>query len=499
MRGIWRQIWFCPSLIFALTLVTRLRPGNLMIPGWDEWILATISSRVGLLWLPSGELYDLLVPTGYSYPPFYFWISGALVYVYGGEPWVWRLPATLSDAGAAAMVAVLARYIAGPAAGWTAGLLACASLFLAFHQTVTLDYLLAFWILLSIWLYLKALDTHSFKLLLAAVFAGSLAPFTKYHGIVYFAPLCFAVVCVKDSRALITPRRLPALVCAALTLPVLLLCFEGLTWRFYGYEKTHIAEVFRVMTWTSYVPDPLTGEIVKPTWFYYFQCMWAQLGTMALLMAFLGILRWGKPRPRNEWLLLIFLALWLTWASTASLKNARYVLPAVYIIFVFAGRFVGESVKQDKFLQYTAYAFLTLALLSGLGLTEIRWIDYRNAARTQAEVCAMINEQTPEDAVLLAEGRPFQTDDGVGIHPIKRRVISPESPKWETQADYIIADDRSGEMLAARMIPVDESYLRARDSILREWELELMAYNGQYEIYVLKRPENWRFPSQDAP
>jgi len=127
----------------------RLIPWNRTLVGWDEWILAGIATRLGCCALPSGQLYEILVPTGYSYPPFPFWLSGALVYCFGPGALVWRLPTILSDGAAVAMVFVLARRVGGTLAGWTAGLLAWSTLYLAFHDTVTLDFLLSFWVLAS--------------------------------------------------------------------------------------------------------------------------------------------------------------------------------------------------------------------------------------------------------------------------------------------------------------------------------------------------------------
>lgn len=139
-----------PALVFLATVGIRLVPWNCTLTGWDEWILATIATRIARWWIPQRALYDLLVPTGYSYPPLQLWISGLLVYCFGTAPLVWRMPTILSDAGAACVVFMLGRRLGGPMVGWTAGLLAWSNLYLRFHDTVSLDFLMSFWILLSL-------------------------------------------------------------------------------------------------------------------------------------------------------------------------------------------------------------------------------------------------------------------------------------------------------------------------------------------------------------
>lgn len=95
--------WLAPLVVFTLTLLVRLTPGNVTLVGWDEWILSLIVRHVGVNLIPALEWDDLIAPTGYSYPPFFFWVSGVLVWLFGTAPFVLRLLTSLTDALAATL------------------------------------------------------------------------------------------------------------------------------------------------------------------------------------------------------------------------------------------------------------------------------------------------------------------------------------------------------------------------------------------------------------
>ncbi|MEA3365575.1 MAG: hypothetical protein U9Q79_08035, partial [Candidatus Hydrogenedentes bacterium] len=81
------SLWRSPSAVFlgffVVGLALRLIPWNRTLVGWDEWILSTISSRWALVALPENNLYDLIVPTYYSYPPVFFWLQGLTIFLFG--------------------------------------------------------------------------------------------------------------------------------------------------------------------------------------------------------------------------------------------------------------------------------------------------------------------------------------------------------------------------------------------------------------------------------
>lgn len=471
-------------------MAIRSLPGNVTLVGWDEWILATVVARLGLVALPQGELYDILVPTGYSYPPLYFWLSGPLVTLFGPEWWVLRLPTSLSDAACVAMVFVLGRRVGGPLVGWTSGLLSLSALFIAFHpgHTLTIDFTLSIWILLSLDLFVRGYDEDRRGLILWSVFVGSLACFTKYHGVIYYAMLCAAIVIMPRSRAMVWRWRFLPFAAVAMFLPCTLLAIEGITWKFYGWEKTHIAEVFRVMTWDSWVRDPFSGEVERTTWYFYFAFCWARLGTVVCMLSVAGAVTVLAQRRRYALLLLAMIALWFLWASTANLHNPRYVLPMVYLCFVFVG-FLLKTMWDRPKLRLVAVLLLALAVGDSLGRTAQRVRDYRRVAGEHDAVHAYVNVETPEDARFLADSRLFQTWDQVGLSPIQRKVLGPDWVTWESEADYVIMHGVAERMMAAGMLPVHQTYRDQWEEVRATWTEVFRVGEGDDRVRVLQRPD----------
>ncbi len=467
--------WLAPLALFVMTFALRMAPGNRGIVGWDEWILAAIASRWALWFAP------------YSYPPFHFWVSGALVWLFGPEPIVWRFPSIVSDAGAVALTCLLARRLGGAWAGWSAGLLAWGCLYLAFHETVSLDYMLSFWVLLSLVSYLSAMSRGSSVRLAFAAWCGGMACFTKYHGVVYLATLCALMAAEPDSRRLLRGRWRVIVPGAAIVMPVIMLVIEGGTWRFYGFSKTHLAEVWRVMHWISYVVDPVTGAVENPSWIYYFAHAWKTIGPLWCGLALMGMAFTAVGRCRDGRVLLIVLAAWLLWASTGNLKNARYALPMAYVACVFGGLAIAAVASAPKG-RGAAALLLASTLAVGLWDVSVRLRGYLEEERRNAAVYAYINERTPANALLLSEGMAFQADDAVGIAGVKRKVITPETPGCFAKADYAVIDARSFDLLRHRVIPSSPGYVEERLRAARDWPEAFRAGDGRMTVRVLQRP-----------
>lgn len=481
-----RAVWFAPCVVFVLTLAMRLIVAGCTLIGWDEWILATIVSRLGLWAIPEGRLYDILVPTGYSYPPFFFWIGGLLVYLFDASPLVWRLPTVLSEAAAAAAVCLLGRRLGGRIGEWTAGLLAVATLYLSFHDTVTLDFLLSFWIVLSVYFLLRAQDERRVLFAVLSVFAGSLAVFTKYHGVVYLGPLCILIALHPKTGWMLRGRRVVWFAAAAGVLPALMLAIEGLTWRYYGFEKTHIAEVLRVMTWTSHVQDPYTGRFVIPQWHYYLVYCWALLGPLVCgLCVFAGITAIRRRDPRAM-LVLGFVLLWFVWASTGSLKNARYVLPAVYLSYALAGLPLQAWARRSG---GGRAALVVISLAVGLGAlhTGERIAAYRAQAAWHGRVHRLVDEELPDNALVVSDSLVFQTATRTSISPMKRPVAD---PPFFAEADitHVITVEEAYDFLQVLGNPANRPYLEARERIVAEWRLLLDVGEAEKRIRVFERP-----------
>lgn len=479
--------WFAPTALFVLTLAVRIIPWNRPLMGIDEWILANISVRVGLWALPAGELYDVLVPTGYPYPPFQFWVGGLLVYLLDTHPIVLRLPTILADAGAVALVFMIGRRAGGAFSGWAAGLLAWSTLYLSFQNTVSLDFMMVFWILLSFYLYLRSADSKDLPVLLAAVLASGMACFSKFYGVVYHAVLCTMVVAMPQSRSLVRGKRFLVFCGAAMALPALILALDGLTWRLYGFEKTHLGEVMRQVEWVAYAADPVTGEIIHPRWHYYFEYCWVTLGWPVCLLIIAGIVAVLRERRREQLLCLIIAVIWFAWATATALKNPRYLLVAVYFFYVCSGVVV-QQLARSKPGKTLAVGILAAVVVFGVVGTGQRLNTYLTEVGVHEAVYDVINTQTPEAEVVFSESRSFE-EASMGDRWIRRTVVGPYPGVWEDGLDYVVADDRFYDLLCSGALDgVSATYLADRERIMREWQTLYDASDRDVPIRVLKRP-----------
>ncbi len=486
-HSFFRAPWFAPGLLFVLTLGIRIIPLNRPLMGIDEWILANISVRTGLWALPAGELYDVLVPTGYPYPPLQFWVGGLLVYLFDTHPIVLRLPTILADAGAVALVFMIGRRVGGALAGWTAGLLAWSTLYLSFQNTVSLDFMMVFWILLSFYLYLRSAKSGNLPVLLAGVLASGMACFSKFYAVVYHAVLCTMAVVMPQSRSLVRGKRFLLFCAAAMALPVLILALDGMTWRFYGFDKTHLGEVSRQVGWVAYTADPVTGEIINPRWHYYFEYCWVTLGWPVCLLCLAGVAAVLRGRRREQLLCLTVALVWFAWATATSIKYPRYLLVAAYFFYVCSGVALGQlaRTKPGKTL---AVGVLAAVVVFGLVGTGRRLNTYLTEVGVHEAVYDVINTQTAEREVVLSESRSFE-EASKGDRWIRRTVNGPYPDVWKDEHDYVIADDRFYDLLCSGALnDISARYLADRDRIMREWQTLYDASGQGVPIRVLKRP-----------
>lgn len=455
--------------------------------GWDEWILSTISSRWALVALPTGNLSDLLVPTHYSYPPAFFWLQGSTVYLFGPHPLVWRVIPALAGALCAGLAYLLGRHARDEWSGWTAGLLALSALYLAFHETVTIDYVMTAAVLGSLIFLLRTLGRPALRPLLASVFLASLACFIKYHGVIFHALVCGTVIAMPTTRRIVSGKRFFVSMATALLLPLVLLALEGLTWHFYGFGKTHLAEVLRVMTWTSYVPAFDSTAYVQPSWHYYLAYCWVTLGPIVCVLCLAGLVTavW-IPQARVR-LLLVMLAVYAFWAATVSLKNARYFIPAVFLSFVLAGVFL-SILKESNRGRVLAVLLLGAAVLASGVRTGVRVNAYLAESAHHEQVYTFINETTPGDARIVTESESFWRGNDTGVHPMKRTVIEAAVEDAFDKGDYFISHETAHELMKAGAIQPAAGFLDDRARAITTWELLLDLGEGNARVRVWKKP-----------
>jgi hypothetical protein len=480
--------WLAPTVLVLATLAIRLIPFNVTLMGWDEWILSGISIRLARVYLPAHEWYDVLVPTGYSYPPVFFWLNSGLIYLLGAEPLVLRIVSIVSEAACVAAVTVLAQRLAGRFAGWSSGLLAFSTLYLSFHETVTMDFLLSFWILLSLVALMKTVQTNSPSALFWALFISSAAVFTKYHGVVYHAILYAMVLALPQTRAMLRGRgRVVLYLIATLALPCSLLALEALTWHFYGYTKTHIAEVFRVMDWTSYVQDPFTGDIVQAQWHFYFLYLWKMLGPVVCVLGVFAFLFAFVSKRAELIVIAVVAALWFTWASSAGLKNARYILPGALMLYPLVGVMLQWIAARARVGRPAAVVVLAVAVGMGVWGTRTRVICYLREAAVHQAVYDYLRDHVASDAVILAESAPFQWGMSLRSGAV-RPVHSPEDPNAFVDSDYFIAHEWGRLLIESSVIQSAKGYLDARDDAVGTWTPVLDLGNGRERVQVFRNP-----------
>ncbi len=476
------------ATVAVLSVLVLFSVGNAPLIGWDEWILATISLRVARWWIPARSWYDLLSPTGFPYPPLFFWMGGGLAWLFGPSYFILRVPATLSLAGCSATATLLAGAFGKRRAAWSTAVLCILHMPFGFHDLVTIDFLMTFWVLLSLLLLVKCLGKDSFPLLYLAIVAGGIACFSKYHAVIWHGFLCATVLVAPKTRAMLRGLRIPLLMLAAGLFPALILAIQGLTWKFYGYQKTHFAEGLWTMSWTSIVEHPLTGEFVRAGSDYYAMVLSANPGPGVCLLGVIGVV---ALLMRKRWIALVpllFAILWMVWASSSSIKHARYIIPFVYVCLVFAGHGFAVLSNRDGKLRFVTVALAVLLALIGFqGLTARRG-DYMETARLHERVFALIDEKVPQDAVLVTDSFPLRRWDGGVLPSVPRKVIWVDTPGWEDKATHVLTQESTFAVMEKGTIFGSSEYVEARQSILSAWRVVIDEGRGSDRIRLLAKP-----------
>jgi len=479
----------------VVTLIVHLVPANVTLIGWDEWILASIMGRIATWWLPAGEWYDVLVPTTYAYPPSFFWTGGFLAYLFDPAPFIYRLPTTLSATACTTVTALIAHRAAGLWGAWTAALLSATAMYLTFQNTISMDYFMAVWILLSLYAFIRGLDKNSEFLIVLAVFLGGMAAFAKYHGVVYHAFICIAVLITPTSRRLMARSYFALYVTAALAIPALLILLEALPWHYYGFQHTHIAEAMRMTDWQPLAPDPLTGAIIQPPWHYYLEIIFLRLGIIPCALTAAGVVLANRRRNTSALIILAAAVLWFLWAAAMPMKHARYIVPAVYLMFVLTGIGIAGLAQYRAGKHYAIVLLAIIAVGAGWRLRE-RIEDYLAQAQRHETIYAAALKHAADGVPIFADALPFRPPAGHGLDEPAYPAQSTAAPQWLQDARFVISEERAYRMMASGMIQSSETYLQWRPIIWREWDVIVDLGLGRDRIKLLGRPPGWTWDSQ---
>lgn len=472
---------FAAVAAFALAMA----PGDLPFSGWDECILGGAAIRWAEYSLPGGHAYDLLVPTGYPYPPLLFWIAGGLVAAIEPAYWVLRLPGAVSLAASAALCALLAAWCGGRAAAWTAGLLAATAVAFNVHDTVSLDYPMSAAILLSLWALLRALDRHSAPWLCASLLAAGLACAFKYYGVIHLAFLAAAVAAHPQLRMLARgPKRRAAVLASAVALPVALALLDGLTFYFYGFGKTHVAETIRTLGWTPFAADPRTGAPIQPGHDYYALSLYYRLGPLLLAAAALGALAAAVQRNRPALWLLAAGLVWFACAEALGTKHFRYILPAIYVLLILAGAAVGMLARTRRGAIVAALLAAGMVLHQSWNASERAGAYLAEARRVEAAFGIL--RAIPADLPVVAEHAAFQQWDAGALRAFPQPVLTPESPGG-APADLAVLHDAVYEAIGIGALPAYPGYMAVRPE-MAQWPALYEAGEGRDRFRILARP-----------
>lgn len=344
--------------------------------------------------------------------------------------WLWlgRWVAALMGAVTAVATYWLGRRLFGEVAGRAAGvLMAIAPLHLVHSQFLAVDVPATFWVVCALGAAVWALDAPSRgRWLLAGALVGFAAG-TKYNcGLVLLSALAALVLCVR--RAAPGKRRDAALDGGVYlflgTALGFLIATPGVlihTQRFLrdvAYEAQHMRtghELVFVGTapgWVHHVTDSLAGGLGWPA--------------TLLCLAGVGVAAWR--RRSADGLLAAFALPYFLAIGAVEVKFARYVIPLLPVLAIWAGRAVAEALLRSALLSggVAALVFLPTALYAAALVPLLVTPDSRSRAAAWLKARA-----TPETTVALLRPPWYYTpplSPGIGCVKAMRAFCLPDYP-----------------------------------------------------------------------
>lgn len=310
--------------------------------------------------------------------------------------------------GTATVVTVylFGRRLWGAAAGIPAALfLATSSLHVSRSQMIEVDVALTFFVITALWLLWEAIESGSARRYAYAGTAMGLAMSAKYTGALIGVAVLVAYFIGTRNRVSrrgsgaswpVAIALLTAVATFILTSPFVLLDYNAF-WTHFSAEREHM----------------LLGHFgggETPAWLYYARTLLSdRLGPPLALLALLGFAVYAlRRRETGALLIAAFLVPYLLGISTWQMRAERYLLPALPLLFLFAGAALALTMRIGRLSRRgpTAKALVVGGLTVLAALPMLRSLpDYMRELGPDSRTVAArwIRENVPPGSMIVTE------------------------------------------------------------------------------------------------
>ncbi len=348
------------------------------------------------------EFIQLSGNTDTVHPPFGKVLIAASIRTFGDKSWAWRLPSLVFGLAALFMFFLLARKFFQDDywALCATLLLALDGIFFTQARIAMLNATMLFFMLLSLWLFIKALETSFSKpgYLFAMSISLGLAFGTRW--ISYGILPIMGVLFLKNFKRLENKKdfflSLPFLFLIIVVVYILchliLIPINGYGWKsLWQYQVNMLSYHVHLKATHNYGSEWWSWPIMsRPIW-YYFDRINDQvygvfcIGNPAVMWAFfpaLGYLIWHYLKTKSQAVVFVifgFLSQWLPWAFIGRVKFFHYHYPAMPFVALAITFYLRELWQTGKWGKVTVCFYLAFViamfaywypLLSGYPISE---------------------------------------------------------------------------------------------------------------------------------
>jgi len=416
-RPRWPAFW----LVLAAGVVLRLAHLGAGIPydvGIDEPAIMTTAMRI----LKSGDFnpHFFEYPTGYIYVQ----LGGAVVtFLVGAMRHTWRAveqvgPSDFYYGARLLSVAIAAGTIAlvhqaglrwgARAALAAAALLAVLPMHVRESHFALTDTPLTFAAVLTLVLTLRACERPSLRAFLFAGAAAGLAAGIKYNGLMAVSMPLVAVLALERGRH-------PARATAALVVVASCVAAFFLTTPYAIFDLPAFLNGFGTQA-AAFSPR---SDSAEPSWLVYAKHMQLAFGWPGILLCLAGLglsaRRAVEGPDRLRWvLLLVFPAVYFYLINGWGFMFARYAMPVVPFMAVWAGVAMAEAFDRvsnrawARIVKQTAVVAIVAAAVIPPLIGSVQWVRFHGAETTQTQAWNWIKGNIWHNSVVLSEARRFE-------------------------------------------------------------------------------------------